>query len=176
MSRTARGAALAAALVGLQVLALLGIGSLPHVRRAASAPAATTRSHRTDHLEQMVLVQTTVLAARRAKLAEDAAADAGRRDDDRASRGVARGLLGRFTVTCYALNGTTASGHQVSRDVVAVDPRVIPIGTRVHIGGVGPRVALDTGRKIKGHRLDIWLPSESACMRFGRKSLTVYLA
>ena len=56
------------------------------------------------------------------------------------------------------------------------DAEIIPLGTRVHIAGVGPRLALDTGGKIKGRRLDIWLPTEGACMRFGRRTLPVYRA
>src|SRR5436190_93923 len=120
-------------MVGLLVVAALGIGSTSPLRRVASAHAVAARPH-TDHVEQMMLVQTTVVAARRAVLAEEAV----RTQAERASRNAVRGVLGRFTVTCYALSGTTASGRRVSSNVVAVDPRVIPIGTRIHIGGVGP--------------------------------------
>ena len=84
--------------------------------------------------------------------------------------------LGTFTVTCYALDGTTASGHPVSSDVVAVDPDVIPLGTRIHIEGVGVRVARDTGSKVQGHRLDIWHPSSDWCRQFGVQQLAVTLA
>src|SRR6185437_9878268 len=66
--------------------------------------------------------------------------------------------LGTFEVTCYDLQGTTASGARTSTNTVAVDPSVIPLGTRIYIQGVGWRTAQDTGGAIKGHRLDIWEP------------------
>jgi len=84
--------------------------------------------------------------------------------------------LGTFLVTCYALGGATATGAHAGPDSVAVDPSVIPLGTRIDIEGVGVRVADDTGGAIHGHRLDIWEPSAAACDAFGRRSLSVSLA
>ncbi len=45
--------------------------------------------------------------------------------------------LGRFSITCYSLRGTTASGAPVAEDGIAVDPRVIPLGSRVYVDGLG---------------------------------------
>jgi 3D (Asp-Asp-Asp) domain-containing protein len=84
--------------------------------------------------------------------------------------------LGRFTVVCYALQGTTASGQPVSEEAIAVDPRVIPLGTRVHIENVGWRTALDTGGGIKGNKIDVWKPTVAACREFGRQNLEVVVA
>ena len=89
------------------------------------------------------------------------------------ARGV---LLGRFEVTCHTGKGVTASGRPSSREIVSVDPRVVPLGTRLVIEGVGPRVAADTGGSIRGRRLDIWEPSAAACTRFGRRQLRVWQA
>ena len=83
--------------------------------------------------------------------------------------------LGEFDVTCYALRGTTASGRPAGAGYVAVDPRVIPLGTEVFIGGEGTRVAADTGGNIKGKRIDIWRPTSAECTQFGRKMMPVYL-
>ncbi len=83
--------------------------------------------------------------------------------------------LGSFETTCYSLRGTTKSGVPVSEEAVAVDPRVIPLGTRIFIEGIGTRVAVDTGANIKGRRLDIWHPSSSYCREFGRKALSVHV-
>ncbi|HEX9683251.1 MAG TPA: 3D domain-containing protein [Acidimicrobiales bacterium] len=92
------------------------------------------------------------------------------------SRSGERGrYLGTFSTTCYALSGRTASGHPVSNEVVAVDPRVIPLGTRIYIEGIGERVARDTGGAIKGNKLDIWNPSSSWCLQFGRRNLDVWI-
>jgi 3D (Asp-Asp-Asp) domain-containing protein len=81
--------------------------------------------------------------------------------------------LGSFVVTCYSQDGTTASGAHTSEDVVAVDPDVIPMGTRLNIEGVGVRTASDTGGAIQGNRLDVWKPSSSECAQFGRQTLQV---
>jgi 3D (Asp-Asp-Asp) domain-containing protein len=88
-----------------------------------------------------------------------------------AARGV---LLGRFEVTCHTGKGVTASGRPSSRKTVSVDPRVVALGTRLVIEGVGLRVAADTGRSIRGQRLDIWEPSAAACRQFGRRQLRVW--
>jgi 3D (Asp-Asp-Asp) domain-containing protein len=84
--------------------------------------------------------------------------------------------LGVFEVSCHTGNGVTASGRPSSRETVSVDPRVVPLGTRLVIDKVGPRVAADTGGAIKGRRLDIWEPSAAACTQFGRRQLRVWQA
>ena len=89
----------------------------------------------------------------------------------------ARGVeLGVFEVTCHSGKGVTASGRPSSRETVSVDPKVVPLGTRLVIDKVGTRVAADTGGAIKGRRLDIWEPSVAACTRFGRRQLRVWQA
>jgi 3D (Asp-Asp-Asp) domain-containing protein len=93
------------------------------------------------------------------------------------STAAARGVeLGLFEVSCHTGKGITASGRPSSRETVSVDPRVVPLGTRLVIDEVGTRVAADTGGDIKGRRLDIWEPSLAACTQFGRKQLRVWLA
>jgi 3D (Asp-Asp-Asp) domain-containing protein len=82
--------------------------------------------------------------------------------------------LGQFTVVCYTINGHTATGVQTSTEVVAVDPKVIPLKTRIFIKGVGWRTALDTGGGIKGNKLDIWLPTAADCKAFGVKTLDAF--
>jgi 3D (Asp-Asp-Asp) domain-containing protein len=84
--------------------------------------------------------------------------------------------LGTFEVSCHTGKGMTASGMPSSRETVSVDPRVVPLGTRLVVDKVGTRVAADTGRDIKGRRLDIWEPSVAACTQFGRKHLRVWQA
>jgi 3D (Asp-Asp-Asp) domain-containing protein len=80
--------------------------------------------------------------------------------------------LGVFEVSCYTGKGVTALGKPSSRQTVSVDPRVVPLGTRLMIDKVGTRVAADTG--MTGRRLDIWAPSAAACARFGRRQLRVW--
>lgn len=71
----------------------------------------------------------------------------------------------------------TATGFNLSKNpnarVIAVDPRVIPLGTRVHVEGYGEAVALDTGGAIKGNRIDVLLPTDSQANAWGRKQVKV---
>lgn len=64
--------------------------------------------------------------------------------------------------------GITASGTKVVPGVIAVDPKVIPLGSEVQIEGK-IFFALDTGRAIKGNRIDIYIPSHSQALKFGVK-------
>ncbi len=84
---------------------------------------------------------------------------------------------GTYLATAYSQSGKTASGVITQRHVVAADPDLIPIGSRIKIKGAGrysgEYVVADTGRKIQGRRLDIFMPSERSCVRFGRKRVSV---
>ncbi|HET6794928.1 MAG TPA: 3D domain-containing protein [Acidimicrobiales bacterium] len=81
--------------------------------------------------------------------------------------------LGTFLVTCYALHGHTATGAPASSEGVAVDPRVIPLGTHLWVAGLGTRVADDTGGAIRGHHIDVWEPTTAQCDAFGRRWMDV---
>jgi 3D (Asp-Asp-Asp) domain-containing protein len=71
--------------------------------------------------------------------------------------------------------GITASGMRAAYGVVAVDPRVIPMFTRLYIPGYGYAVAGDTGGAIRGHRIDLFFPTYGEALRFGRRGITVYV-
>ncbi|WP_298705222.1 3D domain-containing protein [uncultured Veillonella sp.] len=71
--------------------------------------------------------------------------------------------------------GITATGMVARRGVVAVDPDVIPLGTRLYIPGYGMAIAADTGGAISGHRIDLLMDSYSEAMEFGRQSIEVYV-
>lgn len=73
----------------------------------------------------------------------------------------------------YHLPGSTASGLQVRKGVVAVDPRVIPLGTRLFVPGYGRGIAADVGVAIKGRIIDLWMPSDNAARSWGRKTVTI---
>ena len=77
---------------------------------------------------------------------------------------------GTMTVyaTGYCLTGTTATGLPVGPGIVATDPSVIPLGTRMTIPGYGEGVAADTGGSIQGRRIDVWIKSCAAAAAFGR--------
>lgn len=71
--------------------------------------------------------------------------------------------------------GITATGIPAVRGVVAVDPDVIPLGTRLFIPGYGEAVAADTGGAIVGNRIDLVMDSYGEAMDFGRRDVTVYV-
>lgn len=79
-----------------------------------------------------------------------------------------------YVATAYSLRGKTASGRMVSRGLIAADPRVLPLGSRVrldHPGYSGEYLVADTGGMIRGKRIDIWIPSTGEAMRFGRRTV-----
>ena len=79
-----------------------------------------------------------------------------------------------YVATAYSLKGRTASGRMVSRGVIAADPSVLPLGSRVrldHPGYSGEYIVADTGGAIRGRRIDIWIPTTSEAMRFGRRTV-----
>lgn len=73
--------------------------------------------------------------------------------------------------------GKTASGRAAGYGIVAVDPKVIPLGTRVYVEGYGEAIAADTGGAIKGNKIDLCFEMSNAEIRqkFGRKTVTVYI-
>lgn len=73
----------------------------------------------------------------------------------------------------YHLPGKTASGLPVGVGVIAVDPSVIPLGTRVFVPGYGPAVAADVGTAIKGNIIDLWMPSTAQARAWGRRTVTI---
>jgi 3D (Asp-Asp-Asp) domain-containing protein len=81
-----------------------------------------------------------------------------------------------FTATAYCLKGRTAMGHSVRRGLIAADPRVLKLGSKVNLGAgaySGDYLVSDTGGRIKGNKIDIWMASCSEARRFGRRTITV---
>lgn len=80
------------------------------------------------------------------------------------------------TATAYtATSFHTASGTDPKVGTIAVDPSVIPLGTKVYVVGYGYAVAEDTGGAIKGNKIDVFLESESACLKWGVKKVKIYI-
>lgn len=77
--------------------------------------------------------------------------------------------------TGYAIKGTTATGLQTAWGVVAVDPAVIPLGTRMTIPGYGEGVAADVGAAVKGAIIDLWFPTVAQALVWGRRTVTITL-
>lgn len=82
---------------------------------------------------------------------------------------------------CGWSTGITASGMMAQYGVIAVDPRVIPLGTKLYIETTdgsytyGYSIAADTGGAIKGNKVDLFFPSHGEALQFGRKTVNVYI-
>ena len=72
-------------------------------------------------------------------------------------------------------NGITATGTTAKKGVIAVDPSVIPLGTRVYIPGYGVAVAQDTGGAIKGNRIDVCYATKAEAFGWGVRNVPVYI-
>ena len=79
------------------------------------------------------------------------------------------------SATGYSLLGHTATGLPVGWGVVAVDPTVIPLGTRMTIPGYGDGVAADVGSGIRGATIDLWFPTVAQADAWGRRTVTIAL-
>src|SRR5919197_5344187 len=77
--------------------------------------------------------------------------------------------------TGYSGTGATATGLATGWGVVAVDPSVIPLGTRLSIPGYGSGVAADVGSAVSGAAIDLWFPTDAQARAWGRRTVTISL-
>jgi len=82
-----------------------------------------------------------------------------------------------YTAYCAGCSGRTATGINLranpSKKVIAVDPRVIPLGKKVYVEGYGLAVAGDTGGAIKGNKIDVFMSTKSKALNWGRRTVKV---
>jgi 3D (Asp-Asp-Asp) domain-containing protein len=82
-----------------------------------------------------------------------------------------------YTANCSGCSGTTATGINLLRHpnakVVAVDPSVIPLGTKLYVEGYGQAIAGDTGGAIKGFKIDVFLNNNQQALQWGRRTVKV---
>jgi 3D (Asp-Asp-Asp) domain-containing protein len=86
---------------------------------------------------------------------------------------------GTFSASAYCFTGRMANGQGVRRGMIAADPRVLRMGSKVYINAgqwSGVYTVGDTGGAIKGKRIDIWVPGCSEARRFGRRSVQIFSA
>jgi len=82
--------------------------------------------------------------------------------------------LMEFDATAYSIQGQTAAGIAAHKGTIAADPRILPLGSVVHIRAgdySGTYLVLDTGAKIKGRKIDIYMPDRREAISFGRRSV-----
>ncbi|QCR32763.1 3D domain-containing protein [Lysinibacillus sp. SGAir0095] len=80
-----------------------------------------------------------------------------------------------YTAYCEGCSGTTAIGIDLrsnpNQKVIAVDPNVIPLGSKVWVEGYGEAIAGDTGGAIKGNKIDVFIPTRNEALQWGRKQV-----
>ena len=82
-----------------------------------------------------------------------------------------------YTANCSGCSGITATGINLkanpNQKVIAVDPNVIPLGTKVHVEGYGTAIAGDTGGAIRGNKIDVFFPSRSEALNWGNRQVKI---
>ena len=82
-----------------------------------------------------------------------------------------------FTANCKGCSGVTSTGFNLKKNpnakIIAVDPKVIPLGTKVWVEGYGEAIAADKGGSIKGNKIDVFMPSTKKAYGWGRRTVTV---
>jgi 3D (Asp-Asp-Asp) domain-containing protein len=82
-----------------------------------------------------------------------------------------------YTASCNGCSGITKTGINLKRNpnlkVIAVDPRVIKLGTKVYVEGYGYAIAGDTGGAIKGNKIDVFFPTKGEAFKWGRKKVKI---
>jgi uncharacterized protein YabE (DUF348 family)/3D (Asp-Asp-Asp) domain-containing protein len=131
------------------------------------------------------LVSTRIVRIARPRVVVEGLGGDVRRLSSLASRGVEKTLhlaqsalsmlATAYTAQCSGCSGTTATGTRAGFGIVAVDPSVIPLGTRMYIPGYGRAIAGDTGGDIRGRRIDLGFESNDAALAFGSRPVQVYL-
>jgi cystine transport system substrate-binding protein len=151
----ARARATAAALEHARAARVRYLASLGRERRLTAHELARLDSHARRVVEQAQAIQAKTPAP-----AEPVTA--------------APGTI-TVTATGYSLAGHTSTGLPVGYGVVAVDPGVIPLGTRMSIPGYGEGVAADTGSSVSGYTIDLWFPTLADALAWGRRTVTISL-
>lgn len=84
-----------------------------------------------------------------------------------------------YTASCVGCSGITKTGINLKKNpyakVVAVDPNVIPLGSKVYVEGYGEAIAGDIGGAIKGNKIDVFISNNGRALKWGRKTVKVQL-
>lgn len=167
--RPRRGLALATALVA----AALFLPMTSQAAETAETAAATGKGPGTLVVE--AYTQAARAGVKEARPTRPRTVNARGRDVEHGAPPPPAGVGRRIPVKAYAyhLRGFTARGTRTRLGAIAVDPRVIPLGSKLYIPGYGWGRAVDTGGAIQGRKIDVWLPTMSQCMQWGIRDVTV---
>ncbi|MBD0337855.1 MAG: hypothetical protein ICV67_01025 [Thermoleophilia bacterium] len=163
-----------AELVAIQEEAEARAGALTSAAAARRGYLAQLASERGLNTSRLAELQAEVRAARtRTQRAAVPSALVRATPAPEATPVAAAGSTLTVVATAYALPGRTATGLPVGIGVVAVDPSVIPLGTRMTIPGYGEGVAADTGAAVRGAKIDVWVPTHEQALAWGTRTVTI---
>ena len=167
----------AAELRRLEASAEQTTASLSAARAERVRYIASLRSQRRLKAAQIVRLDSTARSSAQRSRAMEATQSAATVPAPAAAPAAAPSPPGTITVTAtgYSILGTTATGLPVGWGVVAVDPSVIPLGTRLTIPDYGEGVAADTGGAVQGAAIDLWFPTVAQANAWGRRVVTIAL-
>ena len=173
--------------LGLELAARIREVQALETRAARTATAlATTRANRVSYLktlarqQRLTRRQIAALDSRAQQVVAKAQAVQSQTTASAPAVGTAPSVADgartlTVTATGYSMPGRTATGLPVGRGIVAVDPAVIPLGTRMTIPGYGEGVAADTGGAVQGMTIDLWFPTLAEALAWGRRTVTITL-
>jgi 3D (Asp-Asp-Asp) domain-containing protein len=82
-----------------------------------------------------------------------------------------------YTASCKGCSGITATGINLKKNpnakVISVDPKVIPLGTKVYVPGYGEAIAGDKGSSVRGNKIDVFIPNKQRALQWGSKTIKV---
>ncbi|MED3760923.1 LysM peptidoglycan-binding domain-containing protein [Peribacillus frigoritolerans] len=148
------------------------------VEAASVGPAQ--KSEQSEPAEQSKPVEQSKPAEQTKPVEQSEPADSNNESQDQAESGKEITVSATaYTADCQGCSGTTATGVDLKANpdakVIAVDPSVIPLGSKVYVEGYGYATAADTGSAIKGNRVDIFVPNEQDAVNWGVKNVKVQI-
>jgi 3D (Asp-Asp-Asp) domain-containing protein len=155
--------------------------ALERLRRDAAATASAIASTRAEQAGYLASLRSKeqLNGARISSLERAARAAQAKSVTLVAAPSASPAVAGAHTMTVvatgYSGSGATATGLTTGWGVVAVDPSVIPLGSRLSIPGYGSGVAADVGSAVSGAMIDLWFPSDAQARAWGRRTVTVTL-
>ena len=82
-----------------------------------------------------------------------------------------------YTASCTGCSGITYTGINLKKNpnakVISVDPKVIPLGSKVYVPGYGEAIAADKGSAVKGNKIDVFIPNKQRALQWGSKTIKV---
>lgn len=164
---------------GLSVFALLGVCAISGEIYSAIADDGTfkTAKSQQDDSKQAPTASENTAAKEESTTTKQTGKQADQSVTNQTKEESAEATEARdFHATAYCLKGRTASGTYVKKGIIAADPKVLPLGTVVHIKAgkyTGTYTVADTGSRIRGKKVDIYVPTYREAMSFGRQKVKI---